>query len=267
MFDIWLLSYLILGAFTGFMAGLFGIGGGGIMVPVLTLLFVAQGFEQSLVVHLALGTSMAAIVPTALASLRAHHHHGAVLWRAVRGLAPGVVLGTFAATFIAAYLSAQPLALIFSCFMAVVAGQMLLGRKPPPTRQLPSAPGLFAVGGGIGAVSALVAIGGGTMTVPFLAWCNVRIQVAIGTSAAVGLPIAVAGALGYMLNGWGTGNLPPFTLGFVYWPAVLAMAVVSLFTAPLGAALAHRLPVATLKKLFALLVIMLALQMLRTVWQ
>lgn len=266
MFDIWLLAYLILGAFTGFMAGLFGIGGGGIMVPVLTLLFVAQGFEPSLVVHLALGTSMAAIVPTALASLRAHHQHGAVLWPAVRGLAPGVVLGTFAATFVAAYLSAQPLAIFFSGFMALVAVQMMVGAKPPPARLLPGTAGLMAVGGGIGAVSALVAIGGGTMTVPFLAWCNVRIQVAIGTSAAVGLPIAVAGALGYMLNGWGASGLPAYSLGFVYGPAVLAMGAASLFTAPLGANLAHRLPVATLKKLFALLLILLALQMLRTVW-
>lgn len=266
MFDIWLFAYLTLGALTGFMAGLFGIGGGGIMVPVLTMLFVAQGFEQSLVVHLALGTSMAAIVPTALASLRAHHQRGAVVWPAVRGLTPGVVLGTFAATFAAAYLSAQPLALFFSFFMALVALQMMIGRKPPPSRQLPGAPGLFAVGGGIGAVSALVAIGGGTMTVPFLAWCNVRIQAAIGTSAAVGLPIALAGASGYVLNGWGASGLPDATMGFVYWPAVLAMAVVSLFTAPLGAGLAHRLPVAILKKLFAILVIVLALQMLRTVW-
>jgi uncharacterized protein len=208
---------------------------------------------------------MAAIVPTAIASLRAHHQHGAVHWRAVRGLTPGVVAGTFAATFMAAYLSAKPLAIFFSCFMAFVAVQLILNRKPKPSRQLPGPLGMAAVGTGIGAVSALVAIGGGTMTVPFLAWCNIRLQTAIGTSAAVGLPIALAGALGYLVNGWGIEGLPGRTLGFVYWPAVLAMAAASLFTAPLGARVAHRLPVGILKKLFALLVMLLALQMLRTV--
>lgn len=265
MFDLWLLAYLALGVLTGFLAGLFGIGGGAVMVPVLTIMFVAQGFSDSVVVHLALGTSMATIIPTSIASLRAHHQHGAVLWPAVRGLAPGIVAGTFAATFLAAILSPRPLAIFFSCFMAFVAAQMILNRRPSPSRELPGLVGLSTVGAGIGGVSALVAIGGGTMTVPFLTWCNVRIQTAIGTSAAVGLPIALAGAMGYLLNGWGTAELPAYTLGFVYWPAVIAMALASLFSAPIGAGLAHRLPVATLKKLFAALVILLALQMLRTV--
>jgi uncharacterized membrane protein YfcA len=265
MFDIWLFAYLALGLLTGLLAGLFGIGGGAVMVPVLTVMFAAQGFAPDYVVHLALGTSMATIIPTSLSSLRAHHKHGAVLWSAVRGLAPGILLGTFAATFLAAILSPRPLAIFFCFFMSYVAAQMILNRKPSPSRQLPGAIGLAAVGGGIGSISALVAIGGGTMTVPFLTWCNVRLQTAIGTSAAVGLPIALAGTTGYLINGWGTAGLPDNTLGFVYWPAVLAMAAASLFSAPLGAKLAHKLPVATLKKLFAALIIVLALQMLRTV--
>lgn len=265
MLELWLVLYLGLGILTGFLAGLFGIGGGAVMVPVLTVLFATQGFAPDYVVHLALGTSMAAIVPTSIASLRAHHTHNAVLWSAVRALAPGILLGTFAATFLAAYLSPQPLAIFFCLFMTYVAAQMILNRKPSPSRQLPGPVGMASVGAGIGGVSALVAIGGGTMTVPFLAWCNVRLQTAIGTSAAVGLPIALAGSLGYILNGWGTADLPAYTLGFVYWPAVLAMAAASLFSAPAGARLAHRLPVGTLKKLFAALVILLALQMLRTV--
>jgi len=265
MFDIWLLAYLALGLLTGLLAGLFGIGGGAVMVPVLTVMFAAQGFAPEYVVHLALGTSMATIIPTSLSSLNAHHKHGAVLWSAVRGLAPGILLGTFAATFLAAILSPRPLAIFFCVFMSYVAAQMILNRKPSPSRQLPGALGLASVGAGIGSISALVAIGGGTMTVPFLTWCNVRLQTAIGTSAAVGLPIALAGATGYLINGWGTAGLPDHTLGFVYWPAVLAMAAASLFSAPLGAKLAHKLPVATLKKLFAALIIVLALQMLRTV--
>lgn len=265
MFDFWLIAYLSLGLLTGFLAGLFGIGGGAVMVPVLTVMFAAQGFAPDYVVHLALGTSMATIIPTSLSSLNAHHKHDAVLWSAVRGLAPGILLGTFAATFLAAMLSPRPLAIFFCIFMSYVAAQMILNRKPSASRQLPGAIGLASVGAGIGSISALVAIGGGTMTVPFLTWCNVRLQTAIGTSAAVGLPIALEGATGYLINGWSTPDLPANTLGFVYWPAVLAMAAASLFSAPMGAKLAHKLPVATLKKMFAALIIVLALQMLRTV--
>lgn len=261
-----ILALLALGAFTGFFAGLFGIGGGGIMVPVLTLLFVQQQFPTEHIVHLALATSMAAIVPTAIASLRAHHQYQAVLWPVVIKIAPGILLGTFAATFLASYLSAQPLAIFFSCFMAFVALQMVLNRKPTPSRQLPGTVGLSSVGAGIGGISALVAIGGGTLTVPFLVWCNISLPIAIGTSAAVGLPIALAGATGYAANGWGITDLPTHTFGYIFWPAVLAMAVMSFITAPLGAKLAHRLPLALLKKLFSLLLIGLSVQMLVTVF-
>ena len=261
-----ILSLLVLGAFTGFFAGLFGIGGGGIMVPVLIILFVQQQFPAEHIVHMALATSMAAIVPTAIASLRAHHQHQAVIWPVVIKIAPGILLGTFAGTFLTTYLSAQPLAIFFSCFMAFVALQMIVNRKPTPSRELPKMMGLSATGAGIGSISALVAIGGGTLTVPFLVWCNVSLPVAIGTSAAVGLPIALSGALGYLVNGWNQINLPAYTLGYVYWPAVIAMACMSFFSAPLGATLAHRLPITLLKKLFALLLIALSLQMLYTVF-
>ncbi|MDO8345409.1 MAG: sulfite exporter TauE/SafE family protein [Cellvibrio sp.] len=265
--DIYFIVCLLaLGAFTGFFAGLFGIGGGGIMVPVLTMLFVHYQFPAEHIVHIALATSMAAIVPTAIASLRAHHQHRAVLWSVVIKITPGILAGTFAATFLASYLSAKPLAIFFSCFMAVVALQMTLNRKPHPARQLPATLAVSAVGSGIGAISALVAIGGGTLTVPFLVWCNVALPVAIGTSAAVGLPIALAGATGYAINGWGAADLPDYTLGYIFWPAVLAMAAMSFITAPVGAKLAHRLPIALLKKLFALLLIGLSVQMLVTVF-
>jgi uncharacterized membrane protein YfcA len=150
--------------------------------------------------------------------------------------------------------------------MAVVALQMAFNRKPKPSRQLPSALAVSAAGSGIGAISALVAIGGGTLTVPFLLWCNIALPVAIGTSAAVGLPIALAGATGYAVNGWGNSSLPDYMLGYLFWPAVVAMATMSFITAPVGAKLAHRLPVALLKKLFALLLIGLSVQMLVTVF-
>lgn len=261
----WLLAYMGLGALVGLLAGLFGIGGGGVMVPVLTMLFVAQGFPAEHIVHMALATSMAAIVPTALASLRAHHSHNAVLWPVVVRMTPGILLGTFAATFLASHIPATPLAIFFSIFMGFVALQLFVDRKPKPSRQLPGTAGLTGAGVGIGGISALVAIGGGSLTVPFLAWCNVAVPVAIGTSAAVGLPVALAGALGYLANGWHTPGLPAFTLGFIYWPAVVSIAALSLITAPLGARMAHRLPVKLLKKLFGILSLLLALQMLRTV--
>ncbi|HEY7886257.1 MAG TPA: sulfite exporter TauE/SafE family protein [Cellvibrionaceae bacterium] len=262
----WLLSYLALGAITGVFAGLLGIGGGGIMVPVLVLLFAAQGVEQTVLVHLALGTSMAAIVPTALASTLAHHRRGGVNWQAARSLTPGVLLGTFVATFIAASLANKPLAIFFAVFMTIMAAYMMWGRPPRPERMLPRFTGMTFVGTGIGAVSALVAIGGGSLTVPFLVWCNTPVARAIGTSASVGLPIAAAGAIGYAINGWGDVALPPHALGFVLWPAVLLMASMSFFTAPLGAYLAHRLPVLTLKRLFALVMVLLAIKMLHGIW-
>jgi uncharacterized protein len=263
---IWWMNFLMLGAFTGFFAGLFGIGGGGIMVPILTILFAQQQFPAEHILHMALATSMAAIVPTAIASLGAHHKHHAVIWPVVIKIAPGILLGTFAGTFLASYLSAKPLALFFSGFMAFVAVHMVINRKPKPARQLPGLVGLNSVGVGIGSISALVAIGGGTLTVPFLVWCNISLPAAIGTSAAVGLPIAFSGALGYILNGWDLANLPEQTLGYVFWPGVMAIAAMSFITAPIGAKLAHRLPIALLKKLFALLLIGLSAQMLVTVY-
>lgn len=257
----WIITYVALGSFTGMLAGLFGIGGGGVMVPALTAIFTAQAFPAGHTLHLALGTSMAAIVPTAISSLMAHHRRGAVLWPVVARMAPGVVIGTFAATFLASRLPTRPLAIFFVVFMTYVSYNMIFNRPPKASRTLPSPTALTGAGAGIGSVSALVAIGGGSLTVPFLAWCNVRLQTAIGTSAAVGLPIALMGALGYMLNGYGAKGLPPGTWGYVYWPAALAMAAASSATAPLGARLAHRLPVVTLKRMFAVLVLALAFHM------
>lgn len=262
----WLAAYLVLGAFVGFFAGLLGVGGGGIMVPVLATMFAAQDFSREHLVHLALGTSMAAIVMTSIASLRAHHAHGAVRWDIVRGIAPGVLIGTFAGTFVASRVASAPLAIFFGCFMGYVALQMILNVKPKPSRELPGAAGLAGVGAGIGLVSALVAIGGGSLSVPFMTWCNVKMQNAIGTSAAIGLPIALAGAAGYLINGWASDGLPEWSVGYVYLPALVLVSVVSTFTAPLGARLAHRLPVATLKKIFAGVLVVLSLKMLHTVF-
>ena len=265
-FDIWWLAYPVLGAAVGFFAGLLGVGGGGIMVPMLTTFFIAQGFPQDQVVHLALGTSMAAIVLTSVSSLRAHHAHGAVRWDVVRQITPGILIGTFGATFIASRVNTAALAIFFAVFMAYVSIQMLLNIKPKPSRDLPGAAGMTVAGLGIGGVSALVAIGGGSLSVPFMTWCNVKVQNAIGTSAAIGLPIAVAGTVGYLVNGWNAPGTPSLTLGYVYVPALVLVALVSMWVAPIGASLAHRLPVATLKKIFAGLLMALCAKMLHSVF-
>jgi len=191
----WFLAYLALGAFAGFFAGLLGVGGGAVMVPVLAMMFAAQGIADAHLMHLALGTSMATIIFTSVSSLRAHHQHGAVLWPVVRRIAPGIVIGTLLGGQIAAQVPTRPLAVFFALFMSYVAVQMILNIKPKPSRELPGAPAMFGVGLGIGGLSSLVAIGGGSLSVPFLTWCNVKMHQAIGTSSALGFPIAAAGML------------------------------------------------------------------------
>lgn len=265
-FDVWWLAYPVLGAVVGFFAGLLGVGGGGIMVPMLTTLFVAQGFPYEQVVHLSLGTSMAGIVLTSISSLRAHQQHGAVRWDIVRIITPGILLGTFGGTFVASRIDTAPLAIFFSAFMAYVSMQMLINIKPKPSRDIPGPAGLSLAGAGIGGISALVAIGGGSLSVPFMTWCNVKMQHAIGTSAAIGLPIAVAGTVGYMVNGWGAEGVPAHTLGYIYLPALVLVSVVSMAMAPVGASLAHRLPVPVLKKIFAGVLIALSLKMLHSLF-
>lgn len=257
----WLLGYVALGAVAGFFAGLLGVGGGAIMVPVLALMFAAQGFPDTHLMHLALGTSMAAIVFTSISSLRAHHGHGAVRWPIVRRIAPGILLGTFAGAQLASLMPTKPLAIFFTVFMSYVAFQMLANIKPKPSRQLPGALGMFVVGNGIGAISALVAIGGGSLSVPFMTWCNVKMHDAIGTSAAIGLPIAMAGTVGYLVGGWNASELPAASFGYVYLPALAACVVASMLTAPIGARAAHSLPVATLKKIFAGVILLLLAKM------
>lgn len=262
------LIFVVLGTFVGFMAGLLGIGGGGILVPVLTTIFIHQGFPLHNVVHIALGTSMACIMVTSFSSLRAHHANGAVIWQLVKAMAPAIVLGTFLATFIAAQVSSKGLAIFFSVFMAYVASQMFRSKKIHASGSSAGKVELSLIASGIGVVSALVSIGGGSLTVPYLTWRNIDIRKAIGTSAALGFPIAISGTLGYVINGMAAGGttpqytLPQYTLGFVYLPAVLLVTIPSFFTAPIGARLTQTLPVQTLKKIFGVLLLGLSLKML-----
>lgn len=261
----WMFAYLALGAVVGFVAGLLGVGGGGIMVPVLTAMFIAQGIAIDQVVHLALGTSMACIVFTSVASLRAHQKKQAIIWPVASRMSIGVVVGTFAATFLAAQLNSSYLAIFFAVFMSFVAYRAFFKAGNTEEQHLPSTQHMVLSGTGIGVISALVSIGGGSLTVPYLTAKGINIKKAIGTSSAVGLPIAIAGTLGYLLNGWQVEYQQAYVYGFVYLPAVLIIALVSFFTAPLGAKLAHALPVPVLKKVFAILLALLSVKMLHSV--
>ena len=257
-----LLMTLALGAGLGFFGGLFGIGGGMLMVPFMTIILSHRGVEASMAVKMAIATSMATILFTSLSSLRAHHAHQAVLWPVVRQLTPGILLGTMLGTQLAAHISSRSLSIFFVGFMLLLALQMIANLRPMPSRRLPGWGGLSLAGSFIGAIASLAALGGGALTVPYLIWCNVPPHRAIGTSAAVGLPIAVGGTIGYIWNGWAHADLPAGSFGFVYLPALCIILLASVLAAPLGARLAHRLPIKVLKRVFAGLLLVLSAKML-----
>ena len=259
--------FLALGAVVGFLAGLLGLGGGMTMVPLLTFVFTHQGFPADHVVHLAVATATATILFTSIASTREHHRHGAVLWGVVAGMAPGIIVGSFVGPQIVGTMSTSLLAGIFGVFVAACATQTLLDRKPKPTRELPARGGLFAVGGGIGLVSSMVGAGGAFLTVPFMAACNVDLRKCVATSAALGLPVAIAGTISFALAGWHQPGLPRGSIGYVYVPALLAIVVGSVTCAPFGARAAHRWPVKLLRRGFACILYVLAAYMLWRAWQ
>lgn len=257
-----LLTYSLVGAVSGVLAGLLGIGGGLVIVPMLVFCFSLQQIPHELTMHLALGTSMASIIFTSVSSFRAHHKRGAVHWIVVRRIVLGIFLGTFLGSCLAARMSTDFLKGLFVVFLYYVATQMLMNRKPEPSRQLPGRLGMFGVGNVIGSFSSLVGIGGGTLSVPFMTWCNIPVHEAIGTSAAIGFPIAIAGTLGYIYNGLHVPDLPAYAVGYVYLPALAGLIVTSVLTAPLGVRLAHSLPVVRLKRIFAILLLIVATRML-----
>lgn len=255
-------AFLALGAATGFAAGLLGIGGGMLLVPFMTMLLTARSFPQELIVHMAIATSLATIMFTSMSSVRAHHRRGAVLWPVARLLAPGILIGSWIGPWIGTQLNSAGLALFFAVFVALSATQMLFDKKPAATRELPKAAGMVGAGSVIGVLSGLVGAGGGFISVPFMTWCNVKMHNAVATSAALGFPIALAGTLSNIYFGMHEPNLPAGALGFIYMPALLVVSLASVTTAPLGAKVAHALPVKSLKKIFALILYLLAGYML-----
>lgn len=257
----WLLFPLI-GLFAGLGAGLFGIGGGFLIVALLSVVLVREGVATERVMHLAIGSSLASIIFTSVSSMLAHHRRGAVLWPVFYRLLPGIIAGTLAGAWLAGLANTSVLQVFFGLFALVAALQIGLELRPAPHRNLPGPAGMALAGTGIGLVSALAGIGGGAASNPFLLWCNVRIHNSVATAAACGLPIAIAGAIGFMLTGWRDPGLPAYTTGYIYWPAVLGIAVTSVLAAPLGARLAHALPVATLKRAFSVVLGFIGLRMM-----
>ncbi|MYM38562.1 sulfite exporter TauE/SafE family protein [Duganella qianjiadongensis] len=267
-----ILLLLLMGAFGGFAAGMLGIGGGMILVPFITMIFTAQGFAPHAIIHMAVATSLGVIMFTSLSSVRAHHQHGAVLWPVAALLAPGILLGAWCGPWIAKQLSSSGQAMLFAVFLTISATQILFGKKAPAPQpvgavpqtvtHLPSRSAMFGTGMVIGVISGLVGAGGGFLSVPFLMRRGVPIHNAVATSAALGFPIALSGTLSNIYYGWQVPDLPPYALGFVYVPALAVMALASVSMAPFGARAAHRLPVQTLKKIFAVMLYCLAAYML-----
>ena len=256
-----ILALLAMGCFGGFAAGLLGVGGGMILVPFITMVLAARGVPDELVVHMAIATSLGTIMFTSLSSVRAHHKRGAVVWRIVKLLAPGILIGSTVGPWIGKQMNTATLSMFFGVFVAFSATQMLVNKKPAAARDLPKAPGMFAAGGVIGVLAGLVGAGGGFVSVPFMTWCGVRIHNAVATSAALGFPIALAGTLANVVYGWGEPGLPEYSLGFIYVPALLIIVAASVVMAPIGARTAHRMPVRQLQRIFALILYSLAAYM------
>jgi len=258
-------AYLAIGAATGFFAGMLGIGGGTIIVSSLALMFAAQGFPPAFVMHMAIGTSLAAIMAGAWASFRTHHKHGAVDWEVVRPAAPGVLAGALAGGLASRYVSTGFLKAFFLVFLVMVTAQMVLGFKPRASRALPGRAGLAGTGVFIGLSSSLFGGGAAAVGVPFLTWCGMTMHRAIGTVAALGFPLAIAGALGYAAAGFDAAGLPAWSVGFIYLPAFVGISAASLVVAPYGARLAHRLKGPTLRRIFALFLIAIGIKVAITV--
>lgn len=256
------LELLLLGLCTGFLAGMLGVGGGMMQVPFMTFILTRKGVAPALAIKMAIATSMATILFTALSSLRAHHRRGAVRWDLVRGIAPGIVAGgLLAGAGLFAVLKGPQLALLFALFISFSAAQMLLNRQPRPSRQMPGRLGQATLGGAIGLLSGLVGAGGAFIASPFMVWCNVPMHKVVATSAAIGFPVALAATAGYIISGWSLPPALPGAFGYLYLPALAIVSVASVLTAPLGARAAHATDVRRLRQRFAVVLLCLAAYM------
>lgn len=257
------LWFILAGAFAGICAGLFGVGGGMIIVPALIWIFTAFGYSPEVVAHMAVGTSLATIVVTSISSLTAHNKRGGVRWDVWKHMALGLVIGSLLGAAVADQINGHTLQALIGVAALMVAFKMLfLSNKEQVGKPLPSTPVQFGAGTGIGLASSIFGIGGGSLTVPFLNWAGLPMKQSVGTSAACGLPIAIAGAAGFAWFGQDVANLPEGAIGFVHIIAFISVSAASFITAKLGAKWAHQLPAATLKKAFGVLLVFAGGQLL-----
>lgn len=256
------LSYLILGAFAGTLAGLFGIGGGLVIVPVLVYSFEIQGLSPEILTHLAVGTSLATIIITSLGTIRAHQAKGAIRWNLFLLLSIGILSGTWLGVFTAVQMTGELLQITIGIFAILIAAKMWFGFKAQKGTRLPARPLIIVAGSFIGWASSIFGIGGGTISVPFLRKCNLKMTESVATSAACGLPIALTGTAANIYMGQGNELLPGLTTGFVYWPAFFGIILTSMPFARLGANLAHHLSSDRLQKLFSAFLFLVGLDFL-----
>ena len=244
--------FVLAGLAAGFLSGLLGIGGGLVLIPVLAAVFAAQNVDNTVLMPLTMGTSLASILFTSLSSLRAHNARGAVDWTLVRRMTPALAIGSICGALAATRLPCTAMKVAFIIFAVLAACQLMFGAQSRVARPLPRRGGLSAAGGGVGMVCGLVGVGAATLTVPLLTWFSVSLRTSIGSATAFCFPIALAGTVIYIGMGLGTPGLPAFTAGFVHLPALGGVVIASMLAAPAGAATSHRLPVAVLRRVFAI---------------
>ena len=246
-----IVGYLLAGIFAGLTAGLFGVGGGLVVVPILVFVFESQGFPVEVLTHMAIATSLATIVFTSLSSVYNHHKRGGVLWPVFRPMSLGIALGATLGVLTLVQLDGWLIRKLFGCFAVIVALRMFLKSSTSQSRPLPGKPALSLVGVLIAWFSAIFGIGGGTLSVPYLSRYKIEMKEVVGTAAACGLPIAVFATLSNVMMGSDFQARPEWSLGLIYLPALLGISICSVYFAKVGAQLAHRLPPLLLKKLFA----------------
>lgn len=254
--------YVILGAFAGTISGLLGVGGGVIIVPGLAWLFRLQHFPNSFVMHIAAGTSLAVMIGTTLRTLYTHRHYKTKFWHIYKRLLPTVIIGVILGAILAHYLHSKVITLIFATFILLTALNLLFGKKVNPHQDLPGPLGMWSTGLVIGGKSGLLGVGGGSIIVPFLLFCNIEIRTAMMVSIVTSLTVAIIGTITVSLTGMYAKGLPAWTTGYIYWPAWIGVSIGSILLAPLGAALSYRISVSLLRRIFAIFLLLMSLHLL-----
>ncbi len=250
------------GALVGLLAGLLGVGGGLIVVPILLYLLPHFGINHELTTHMAIATSLATIVFTSFASIKAHNRHGTIIWQVFWSMTPGVIIGGLLGSYATKYIPSDNLKLLFGIFALLIASQMIFKFRPTPNMREPGKIRLAMSGAVIGTLSTLVGIGGGSLTVPYLSFWNTKMAKAVGTSSAIGLPLSLSGTAGFIITGWNITDKPAYSLGFIFLPAFFGIVLVSSFTAQIGARLAQKLSSKILSRIFALFLIIVGVDII-----